>query len=123
MLEPINQLDRVAQDALIAEAKLLTFPAGSTVYTEGTDDNYANYLLDGSIEILWNDRQIKLIDARDKTATQALDSSGKKRFTVKARSDSIIFQIRRSKLEQRLRRVEVSRKLSTLRRSDRKETR
>ena len=77
--------------------------------------DFANYLLEGSVELLWNSRQVKLIDARDKTANQALDSSGKKRFTVRARSNSTILQIRRSQLEQKLRRVRFSSKISSLR--------
>ena len=122
-LEPINQLEPADQDALISEARVLSFPAGETVYTEGTDDDYANYLLEGSVEILWNSRQVKLIDARDITATQALDSAGKKRFTVRARSNSSILRVRRSQLEQKLRRVKVSNKLSSLKVSDHQESR
>ena len=120
-LEPINELEPVDQDALLAQAKVLTFPAGETIYNEGTEDDFSNYLLDGSVEILWNSRQVKLIDARDKTATQALDSAGRKRFTVRAKSASTILQVSRSKLEKKLRRVKVSSKLSSLKVSDHQE--
>ena len=123
LLEPINQLDRADQDAIIEDARLLSFPAGSTIYTEGTDDNYANYLLDGTVEVLWNNRQIRVVDSRDKTANQALDSAGTKRFTVKSLSDSTVFQVGRSRLEKSLLQVEITRKLSSLRTSDPRDAR
>ena len=113
-LEPINRLEPVDQDALIAEARLLIFATDETIFHEGRDDGFANYLLQGSVEFLWNNRPVKLIDGRDKAATQALDLSGKKRFTARARSESTILQIQRSQLEQKLRRVEVASKLSSL---------
>ena len=113
-LEPINRLEPVDQDALIAEARLLIFATDETIFHEGGDDGLANYLLQGSVEFLWNNRPVKLIDARDKAATQALDLSGKKRFTARARSESTILQIQRSQLEQKLHRVEVASKLSSL---------
>ena len=76
-MEPINQLEPADQDALIAEARLLTFATDETVFNEGSNDDFANYLLQGSVEFLWNNRPVKLIDARDKAAIQALDLSGK----------------------------------------------
>ena len=59
-LEPINRLEPVDQDALIAEARVLIFATDETIFHEGRDDGFANYLLQGSVEFLWNNRPVKL---------------------------------------------------------------
>ncbi len=114
-LEPLSRLDRNSQDSLISSAQLVNFAEGETVYAEGAKDDFANYLLDGLVEVLWRGRQLRLIDARDRAAVQALDPPGPKRFTVKARRHSTVIRIRRSDLQAKLRSAEFATKVSGLR--------
>jgi rhodanese-related sulfurtransferase len=81
----------------------LTFSAGEIVYAQGREDNYANYLLEGGVEFLWNGRFVRHLDAEQSTTKRALDGSGAKRYTVRARTWSLILRIERTELERRLR--------------------
>ena len=114
VLEPINRLEGADQSALLDSSEILDLPAGEMLYAEGDIDDHANYLLEGTVQILWNGKQVKLIDARDKAALQALDSSGRKRFSVRANSAAKVLRVSRSQLEEKLRRIDVSEKLSGL---------
>jgi rhodanese-related sulfurtransferase len=81
----------------------LTFSAGEIVYAQGREDNYANYLLEGGVEFLWNGRFVRHLDAEQPTIKRALDGPGAKRYTVRARTWSLILRIERTELERRLR--------------------
>jgi hypothetical protein len=48
----------------------LTFSAGEIVYAQGREDNYANYLLEGSVEFLWNGRFVRHLDAEQSDQTR-----------------------------------------------------
>lgn len=113
-LEPINRLELADQTDLLEHSEIITLAAGETLYNEGDVDTLASYLLEGSVQILWNGKQVKVIDSRDKAALQALDSSGRKRFTVQANSDINVLRVDRSQLEEKLRRIDVSEKLTGL---------
>ena len=81
----------------------LTFSAGEIVYAQGREDNYANYLLEGSVEFLWNGRFVRHLDAAQTSIKRALDGPGAKRYTVRARTWSMVLRIERTELERRLR--------------------
>ena len=102
-LPPISRLSLTDQEAVLSQGMFLTFSAGEIVYAQGREDNYANYLLEGSVEFLWNGRFVRHLDAAQTTIKRALDGPGAKRYTVRARTWSMILRIERTDLERRLR--------------------
>lgn len=102
-LPPISRLSLTDQEAVLSQGMFLTFSAGEIVYAQGREDNYANYLLEGSVEFLWNGRFVRHLDAEQSTTKRALDGPGAKRYTVRARTWSLILRIERTDLERRLR--------------------
>ncbi len=102
-LAPISRLSLVDQEAVLSQGMFLTFSAGEIVYAQGREDNYANYLLEGGVEFLWNGRFVRHLDAEQSTIKRALDGPGAKRYTVRARTWSLILRIERTELERKLR--------------------
>jgi rhodanese-related sulfurtransferase len=102
-LAPISRLSLVDQEAVLSQGMFLTFSAGEIVYAQGREDNYANYLLEGSVEFLWNGRFVRHLDAEQSAIKRALDGPGAKRYTVRARTWSLILRIERTELERKLR--------------------
>jgi len=102
-LPPISRLSLTDQEAVLSQGMFLTFSAGEIVYAQGREDNYANYLLEGSVEFLWNGRFVRHLDAAQTTIKRALDGPGAKRYTVRARTWSLVLRIERTELERRLR--------------------
>jgi CRP-like cAMP-binding protein len=96
----------------------LTFSAGEIVYAQGREDNYANYLLEGSVEFLWNGRFVRHLDAEHSPTKRALDGPGPKRYTVRARTWSLVLRIERSDLERRLRLADLDTRTSDLEEAD-----
>ncbi len=91
----------------MSHGMFLTFSVGEIVYAQGREDNYANYLLEGSVEFLWNGRFVRHLDAEQSTIKRALDGPGAKRYTVRARTWSLVLRIERTELERRLRLVDL----------------
>jgi len=102
-LAPISRLSLTDQEAVLSQGMFLTFSAGEIVYAQGREDNYANYLLEGSVEFLWNGRFVRHLDAEQAPTKRALDGPGAKRYTVRARTWSLVLRIERMELESRLR--------------------
>lgn len=102
-LPPISRLSLTDQEAVLSQGMFLTFSAGEIVYAQGREDNYANYLLEGSVEFLWNGRFVRHLDSDQTTTKRALDGPGAKRYTVRARTWSLILRIERTELERKLR--------------------
>jgi len=102
-LAPISRLSLADQEAVLSQGMFLTFSAGEIVYAQGREDNYANYLLEGSVEFLWNGRFVRHLDAEQSPTKRALDGPGAKRYTVRARTWSLVLRIERSELERKLR--------------------
>ena len=117
-MEPLNRLPEADQDALLNQATFIDVNEGEVVYRQGDQDDNANFLLEGSVEILWGGKPVKVVDARDKAATQVLDSSGAKRFTVVAKSAACLLRLSRSQLDQKLRSASIASKLSVLKGDD-----
>jgi len=117
-LAPISRLSLTDQEAVLAQGMFLTFSAGEIVYAQGREDNYANYLLEGSVEFLWNGRFVRHLDAEQTTTKRALDGPGAKRYTVRARTWSLVLRIERTELERRLRLADLDPGTSDLEESD-----
>ena len=117
-LAPISRLSLTDQEAVLAQGMFLTFSAGEIVYAQGREDNYANYLLEGSVEFLWNGRFVRHLDAEQTTTKRALDGPGAKRYTVRARTWSLVLRIERTELERRLRLADLDPGTSDLEDSD-----
>lgn len=117
-LAPISRLSLTDQEAVLAQGMFLTFSAGEIVYAQGREDNYANYLLEGSVEFLWNGRFVRHLDAEQTATKRALDGPGAKRYTVRARTWSLVLRIERTDLERRLRLADLDPGTSDLEETD-----
>jgi len=117
-LAPISRLSLADQEAVLSQGMFLTFSAGEIVYAQGREDNYANYLLEGGVEFLWNGRFVRHLDAEQSTIKRALDGPGVKRYTVRARTWSLILRIERTELERKLRLADLDPGTSDLEESD-----
>ena len=117
-LAPISRLSLTDQEAVLSQGMFLTFSAGEIVYAQGREDNYANYLLEGSVEFLWNGRFVRHLDAEQSTIKRALDGPGAKRYTVRARTWSLVLRIERTELERKLRLADLDPGTSDLEESD-----
>jgi hypothetical protein len=113
-MDPLNRLSHIDQDLLVEQGHLLEMQESDVVYRQGDQDDNANFLLSGSVEIFWGGKPVKLVDARNKAATQVLDSSGAKRFTVVVKTLATILRVSSSQLEQKLRSTVITSKLSDL---------
>ena len=117
-LAPISRLSLTDQEAVLSQGMFLTFSAGEIVYAQGREDNYANYLLEGSVEFLWNGRFVKHLDVEQSAIKRALDGPGAKRYTVRARTWSLVLRIERTELERKLRLADLDPGTSDLEESD-----
>ena len=102
-LAPISRLSVADQQAVLSQGMFLTFSRDEVIYAQGREDSYANYLLEGSVDFLWNGKLVKTVDTDKSPARRALDGPGPKRYTVRARSWSIVLRLPRSELEKRVR--------------------
>lgn len=117
-LAPISRLSLTDQEAVLSQGMFLTFSAGEIVYAQGREDNYANYLLEGGVEFLWNGRFVRHLDAEQSAIKRALDGPGAKRYTVRARTWSMVLRIERSELERKLRLADLDPGTSDLEETD-----
>jgi rhodanese-related sulfurtransferase len=117
-LAPISRLSLTDQEAVLSQGMFLTFSAGEIVYAQGREDNYANYLLEGGVEFLWNGRFVRHLDAEQSAIKRALDGPGAKRYTVRARTWSLVLRIERSDLERKLRLADLDPGTSDLEETD-----
>ena len=102
-LVPVSRLSMVDQEAVLTQGMVVTFSAGETVYAQGREDNYANYLLEGAVDFLWNGRFVRALDAEQTVVRRALDNPGPKRYTARAKTWTTILRIERGDLERKLR--------------------
>ena len=99
---PIDRLSQRSQDELLAASELYPVTAGQTIFTQGREDGFVHYLLDGEVELLWNGKRVKRIASSAKAARRALDPPGRKRHTVTALTNCTIGRIPRSELERQI---------------------
>jgi len=116
-MDPINRLDASAQEALIAEGELLRLRAGEAPGDTHATGKFCVFLLEGAVEVLMAGQAVKIIDARDKAAGQALEIPDGERYRMRTQCPATILRIDRGQIEKRLRRREASNKLSDIRRS------
>lgn len=101
-LVPINRLPPENQEALLRACEFQTVFDGQVVYAQGHQDDYVHYLIDGTVELLWNGKVVKRLPATSKAARRALDKPGRKRHTVRAVSNCIVLRIPRPDFDMQL---------------------
>ncbi|MDX1434985.1 MAG: hypothetical protein R3286_21260, partial [Gammaproteobacteria bacterium] len=75
-LAPISRLSAADQQAVLSQGMFLTFSRDEIVYAQGREDSYANYLLEGSVDFLWNGKLVKTVDTDKTSMRRALDGPG-----------------------------------------------
>lgn len=101
-LVPINRLPPENQEVLLQASTFQTVFDGQAIYVQGHQDNYVHYLIDGTVEFLWNGNIVKRLPAGIKAARRALDKPGRKRHTVRAVSNCTVLRIARKDFDQQL---------------------
>ncbi|MGR8920750.1 MAG: cyclic nucleotide-binding domain-containing protein, partial [Gammaproteobacteria bacterium] len=104
---PIRHLPAQFQDKLLAAATVTAYEPWQTIYAEAGSDGLVHYLVDGSVELLWQGRLTRSLNHRDRGAREPLDPPGRKRYTLRARSGATIASFRRSLLERFVEQVEA----------------
>ncbi len=98
-LVPINRLPPENQEALLDACEFQTISDGQIVYLQRQQDDYVHYLVDGTVELLWNDKVVKRLPAESKAARRPLAKPGRKRHTVRAVSNSTVLRIPRTQFD------------------------
>ncbi|MFT4583950.1 MAG: CRP-like cAMP-binding protein [Gammaproteobacteria bacterium] len=98
-LVPIEGMSPENQAVLLGASNFQPVSDGQSVYIQGHQDNYVHYLIDGTVEFLWNGKNVSRVRAGSKAARRALDRPGRKRYTVRAVSNSVILRIPREALD------------------------
>lgn len=101
-LVPINRLPPENLGALAAVAEFQTAFDGQIIYVQGHQDGYVHYLIDGTVEFLWNGASVKRLPADSKAACRALDKPGRKRHTVRAASNCTVVRFPRAEFDRQL---------------------
>ena len=99
-LTPINNLPHQNQDTVIKEGEIMSFPRGSRVFIEGSQDEFVHYLLEGSVAILIGGQRAKHFSANSEVSTFPLDEPGKRRETsVAVEHPAQVFRVRHAILQ------------------------
>jgi len=96
LLVPINRLPPENLEALLDAGEFQFLAEGQVVYVQGHQDEYVHYLVDGTVELLWNDNTVKRLPAGTKAARRPLDKPGRKRHTVRAASHCTVIRFPRT---------------------------
>ena len=113
-LIPIDALSPIYQTSLIKQGEVLTCGIGQVIYKQNQEDDYTHFLLDGSVDYLWNDTRIKTVGAGERAARRALDTPGPKRYTAMTSGHATIFKIRRTQLQRAIEQSELTERPSDL---------
>ncbi|MDA0824687.1 MAG: cyclic nucleotide-binding domain-containing protein, partial [Proteobacteria bacterium] len=102
-LSPINQLPYHYQDHLIRQGDVLSFPRGSRIFREGSEDEYVHYLLEGKVGILVNGSAARHISEHSEASAYSLDEAGKERTaTAAVEEPAKVFRIRHAVLARQI---------------------
>lgn len=101
-LVPINRLPPENLEVLVAAAELQTAFDGQIIYVQGHQDRYVHYLIDGTVEFVWNGDSVKRLPADSKAARRPLDKPGRKRHTVRAVSNCTVVRFPRAEFDRQL---------------------
>jgi CRP-like cAMP-binding protein len=100
-LVPINRLSAETQAELVELCIITTYQDGEVIFTQGFEDEFVHYLLDGQAELLWNGNVVKNLRSGSKAAYRALDPPGPKRHTVRAVEHCTIGRFAREEIQSR----------------------
>ena len=80
---------QAAQVAIAKASTLLPAYIGHVIFTQGHEDGYVHYLVDGSVELLRNGKSVEQRVAGTPAARHALDPPGRKLPTPRGASVAI----------------------------------
>lgn len=81
---PLQRLPRHLQDQAVSQAEVRHYERGTLIYAQGFEDDLVYYLLSGTVELIYHGKINRILSAINKAALRALDSSGRKRYSVRA---------------------------------------
>ena len=102
-LTPINQLPYHYQDNVIRQGDVLSFPRGSRIFLEGSEDEYVHYLLEGRVAMLINGAAARYLSANSDTSAYPLDEAGKERTSMASVEEPAkVFRVEYAALERQV---------------------
>lgn len=87
---PINRLPSARRQSVIDSCILKEFAPGTTVYSQGDDDDLLYYLIHGAVSLHWRGEKLKQIQSGSAAAKRAFDRPGKKRHSITAETHATI---------------------------------
>ncbi|SMN12322.1 cGMP-dependent protein kinase 1, alpha isozyme [uncultured Candidatus Thioglobus sp.] len=94
-LLPISEIEEKLQNAIIAIAKVVQYDAGKFIFHEGKRDNYAYYVLKGSVELISNSVVEYTVVDGNENAKNAIAKLQPRQFSARAKSVVTMLQIKK----------------------------
>ncbi|MFT5416061.1 MAG: CRP-like cAMP-binding protein [Gammaproteobacteria bacterium] len=101
-LVPLNGLSTARQQQLLAHAEILKFGSREFIFREGDRDNFAYFLLDGTLELLTQDQLVKKIDGGATDGVYPLAQLQPRQLSARAKSSVTVLRVNRGLMDKLL---------------------
>lgn len=95
---PLRGLPADKLQAAIALGQVFGLATGEIIFAAGDRHEYSHFLLEGAVQFLEDERQVRRLDATDIEALRPLDEPGTQRWTAAAEGPTRIFRVPRALL-------------------------
>lgn len=95
---PLRGLPADKLQAAIALGQVFGLATGEIIFAAGDRHEYSHFLLEGAVQFLEEERQVRRLDATDIEALRPLDEPGTQRWTAAADGPTRIFRVPRALL-------------------------
>ena len=98
-LVPVNKLDEARRQKLLIQAEIIALKKRSTLFEQGSKDDFTFYLLEGELELYADDSLIKRQSGDDSASFQPLAQLQPRQMSAIAKSKVQVLKIKRSLLD------------------------
>lgn len=102
LLVPLNKLSEVHREQVLNASNILEFKKNEFVFRQGDRDNFAFYILDGTIEMYAGDQLIKKVMGGEGASFQALAQLQPRQMSAQTKSKTKVLRVDRILLDQLL---------------------
>lgn len=95
---PLRGLPADKLQAAIALGQVFGLATGEIIFAVGDRHEYSHFLLEGAVQFLEDERQVRRLDATDIEALRPLDEPGTQRWTAAADGPTRVFRVPRALL-------------------------
>lgn len=97
-LVPLCNLSAASRAQILNQGEVLEFRPGSVVFSQGDEDPYAFYLLDGRLELISGDETVRRLRGSDDDAIHALAQLQPRQMTARAETAVMVLRLDRELL-------------------------